>query len=83
MRLRSRLGDIRLAICLRDTVGKIWIRSEPDQGWMEPVIAGPGANIGWESKEEAELIAESFRDRASTGAEVRVFPEGQHPGDGI
>jgi len=48
---------------------------------MEPVIAGPGANVGWDSKEDAETIAESLRDLASSGAEVRVLPEGQHPDD--
>jgi hypothetical protein len=50
---------------------------------MEPVIAGPGADVGWDSLEDAELIAESFRDRASPGAEVRVLPEGQHPDDAL
>jgi hypothetical protein len=50
---------------------------------MEPVIAGPGANVGWDSKEDAEMIAESFRDIASSGAEVRVLPEGQHPDDAV
>jgi hypothetical protein len=50
---------------------------------MEPVIAGPGANSGWDSQEDAELIAESFRDGASPGAEVRVLPEGQHPDDAL
>lgn len=45
---------------------------------MEPVIAGPGANVGWDSKEDAEMVAGSFRDLAPSGAEVRVLPEGQH-----
>jgi hypothetical protein len=48
---------------------------------MEPIIAGPGANVGWDSKEDAEMIAASFSDLASCGAEVRVLPEGQHPDD--
>jgi hypothetical protein len=50
---------------------------------MEPVIAGPGENVGWDSKEDAEMIGESFRDRVSSGAEVRVLPEGQHPDDAV
>lgn len=59
------------------------MRPQPDSAWMEPVIAGPGANVGWDSKEDAEMIAESFRDLASSGAEVRVLPEGQHPDDAV
>lgn len=60
---------------------RIWIRHESDRRWMEPVIAGAGANVGWDSKEDAEMVAGSFRDLASSGAEVRVLPEGQHPDD--
>jgi hypothetical protein len=60
---------------------RIWIRHESDCRWMEPVIAGPGANVEWDSKEDAEMVAESFRGLASSGAEVRVLPEGQHPDD--
>ena len=59
----------------------VWIRHEPDRRWMEPVIAGPGANVGWDSKEDAEMIAESFRERAPSGSELRVLPEGQQPND--
>ncbi|HTP24447.1 MAG TPA: hypothetical protein VMK12_02155 [Anaeromyxobacteraceae bacterium] len=62
---------------------RIWIRPEPDWAWMEPVIAGPGANVGCDSEEDAEMIAESLRDLASPGAEVRVLPEGQHPDDAV
>ena len=62
---------------------RIWIRAEHDRAWLEPVIAGPGANVGWDNKEDAEMVAESFRDLASFGAEVRVLPEGQHPDDAV
>jgi hypothetical protein len=48
---------------------------------MEPVLAGPGANVGWDNKEDAEMIAESLRELAPHGAEVHVLPEGQHPDD--
>jgi len=48
---------------------------------LEPVVAGPGENVGWDSEEDAEMLAESFRDRVSSDAEVRVLPEGQHPDD--
>jgi hypothetical protein len=34
---------------------RIWIRPDPDHGWMEPVIAGPGADVGWDGQEDAEL----------------------------
>ena len=59
------------------------MRAERDGTWLEPVIAGPGANVGWDNKEDAEMVAESFRDLASFGAEVRVLPEGQHPDDAV
>jgi hypothetical protein len=39
---------------------RIWIRREADRGWMKPVIAGSGANVGWDSKEDAEMGVESF-----------------------
>lgn len=50
---------------------------------MQPVLADPGANVGWDTKEDAEMIAESFRDLVSSGAEIRVIPEGQHPDDAV
>lgn len=46
---------------------------------MEPVIAGPGGELGWDSEEDAEMIAEIFRDGSWPDAEVRVLPEGQRP----
>jgi len=58
---------------------RIWMRPSPEHDWMEPVIAGPGSEVGWESEEDAETFAESFRDRSSPDAEVRVLPEGEHP----
>jgi hypothetical protein len=62
---------------------RVWIRAEHDREWLEPVIAGPDANVGWDTKEDAEMIAEGFRDLASFEADVQVLPEGQHPDDAL
>jgi hypothetical protein len=57
------------------------MRPSPGDEWLEPVIAGPGANVGWDSEEDALMFAESFRERSAPSAEVVVLPEGQHPDD--
>jgi hypothetical protein len=62
---------------------RIWIRAEHDREWLEPVIAGPGANVGWDTKEDAEMMAESFRGLAPFAVDVLVLPEGQHPDDAV
>jgi hypothetical protein len=60
---------------------RIWIRHESDLRWIEPLIAGPGANVGWDCKEDAEMITASFRDFASCGAESDELSLGapRHP----
>jgi accessory colonization factor AcfC len=64
-----------------DARWRIWMRSGPEEDWMEPVMAGGDAEVGWESEEDAEMIAESFRDLASPGVQVLVLREGQNPSD--
>jgi hypothetical protein len=60
---------------------RIWIRPSPDEDWGEPVIPGPASDVGLRSPEDAETIANSFRDSMPPTAEIRVMPEGQHPDD--
>ena len=60
---------------------RIWIRPGPEEDWTEPVIAGPGPDAGWTSPEDAEVVANSFRDSMPPNADIRVLPEGQHPDD--
>jgi hypothetical protein len=55
------------------------MRPSPEHDWMEPVIAGPDSEVGWESERDAEMFADSLRERSSPGTEVRVLPDGQHP----
>lgn len=55
------------------------MRAGPGEEWTEPVLAGPALDAGWDSEEDAEMIAETVRDRSSPGVEVKVLSEGQHP----
>jgi hypothetical protein len=60
---------------------RIWIRPSPDEDWAEPVISSPGSDVGWRNPEDAETIADGFRDSMPPTGEIRVLPEGQHPDD--
>lgn len=55
------------------------MRANPEDGWMEPVLAGAGTDVGFESKDDAEMIAQSFLEQSSPGVEIRILPDGQHP----
>ena len=55
------------------------MRLSPGGEWMEPVIAGAGTDASFESREDAEMIAESLLDQASPGAAVAVLRDGEAP----
>jgi hypothetical protein len=59
----------------------IWMRLSPDEGWMQPAIAGVPPGMGFDSKDDAELIADQLLEIAEPGVAVAVLPEGMWPAD--
>jgi hypothetical protein len=43
---------------------RIWIRNRADRPWYDPVIDCDGGHGSWDSREDAEAIAQQFRLRS-------------------